>query len=148
MKRHYLEGLPFRLLPRESERQRLIDKARGGDLDAALAAASMLFAGEGGPADALRACELLQDAAEKGSPEAQLMLGGILFTIPDRAAEGVLWLKQAAEAGLIEAVYLVGVACARGQGVPADREGARRLLRRAARAGVVEAALELERLGV
>jgi TPR repeat protein len=146
MKWHYMEGLPFYLAPRESERQRLINRARGGNIDAALAAASMLFAGEGGAAELPLACELLQGAAQSGSAEAQLMLGGILFTVPGREVDGLKWLHQAADAGLAEAVYLLGVAYARGQGVPSDREGARRLLRRAARAGIPEASLELERI--
>jgi TPR repeat protein len=146
MKRHYMEGLPFRLLPRDGKRQRLLEKAQGGDLDAALDVSTMLLAGDGGAPEPQRACETLQPFADKGSAEAQLMLGGILFTIPGCESEGVAWLRKAAEAGLMEAVYLVGVACARGQGVPADREAARRHLRRAAQGGIAEAVLELEQL--
>ncbi len=145
----YLHGLSFHLAPRTapmSERERRVAAARAGDAQAALEAASMLFAGEEGPVDVPLATELLRDAAERGSVEALLMLGGMLWGIDGHEREGVRWLQEAAARGAAEAVYVLGMACARGRGLPRDVVLARQFLEHAERSGVAEARAELERL--
>ncbi|MCY1015841.1 tetratricopeptide repeat protein [Pyxidicoccus sp. MSG2] len=147
----YLSGLPFHLVPRvpgADERAKRVEAARAGDAQAALEAASMLFEGRGGPVDVPLASELLSGAAERGSVEALLMLGGMLWSIDGHEREGVRWLQEAAEHGAAEALYVLGMACARGRGLPRDLELARRFLEQAASSGVVEARDELARLPV
>ncbi|MBZ4422622.1 tetratricopeptide repeat protein [Myxococcus sp. RHSTA-1-4] len=145
----YLRGLPFHLVPRapaSDERARRVAAARAGDAQAALEAASMLFAGEGGPVDVPLATELLSAAAERGSVEATLMLGGMLWSLDGHEREGVKWLREAARLGAAEAVYVLGMACARGRGMPRDVTLARSLLEHAAQSGIEAARVELDRL--
>ncbi|MCP3143946.1 tetratricopeptide repeat protein [Pyxidicoccus xibeiensis] len=146
----YLQGLPFHLAPRTaasmSERERRVAAARAGDAQAALGAASMLFAGEEGPVDVPLATQLLRDAAERGSLEALLMLGGMLWSLDGHEHEGVRWLQEAAVLGAAEAVYVLGMASARGRGLPRDVALARQFLEHAERSGIAEARDELARL--
>ncbi|WP_164001700.1 tetratricopeptide repeat protein [Pyxidicoccus caerfyrddinensis] len=145
----YLHGLPFHLAPRTtplSERERRVAAARAGDAQAAMEAASMLFAGEEGPVDVPLATELLRGAAERGSVEALLMLGGMLWGLDGHEREGVRWLQEAAAHGAAEAIYVLGMACARGRGLPRDLELARRFLEHAERSGILEARDELARI--
>ena len=136
-------GLAARAVPRD-ERAELIASARAGSVEAALAAAAMLFAGVHGAADLPLALDLLRGPAERGVAEAALMLGGVLWSIAGREAEGVTWLTGAAERGVAEAIYLLGLAYLRGQEVTCDLPLARALLVRAAEAGVADAQAELD----
>jgi TPR repeat protein len=141
-------GLPFELVPRDAERARMIDLAGAGDHDAAVIAASMLFAGEGGPVDVALALALVRNAADAGDPDAMLMLGGMLWITPGDERDGFGWLRRAAATGHIAASYYVGLAYARGQGIDRDLSLARRHLSLAAAAGHADAARELAALVV
>ena len=84
-------------------------------------------------------------AAEAGDPNAQLQLGKHLFWSPDGDAEAsIAWLTKAAEAGVHEATYMLGLAWYRGRGVSeADPVRARALHMAAAESGVPDAQFEI-----
>jgi TPR repeat protein len=86
----------------------------------------------------------LADAA--GDAQTALALGKMLWSSPQQAAEGVQLLCAAAEAGAVEAVHVLGLACFRGQGVETDLAAARELQRAAANCGLPEAQFELSLL--
>jgi TPR repeat protein len=81
-----------------------------------------------------------------GDAQTALALGKMLWSSPQQAAEGVQLLCAAAEAGAVEAVHVLGLACFRGQGVETDLVAARELQRAAARCGLPDAQFELSLL--
>jgi TPR repeat protein len=75
-----------------------------------------------------------------------LMLGKILWSTQGSHHEGVALLCAAAEAGEAEAMYVLGLACFRAQGVEQDLAAARQLQLAAAMRGLPDAQFELSLL--
>ena len=116
----------------------------------------MYAQGRGVMEDAGEAIRWYRQAAEQGHAEAQYKLGvmyqgGLKLPnivavsptqyklvyaegrgMPEDAGEAVRWFRQAAEQGLAEAQYKLGVMYAEGRGVPEDAEEAVRWFRQAA----------------
>jgi uncharacterized protein len=122
----------------------LEEATRLGRAEAAFAAAVLLLSGD--RADPPRGLELLRFAAARGSKEATVMLGEILWSTEGSRQEGVELLRAAAEAGEAEALYVLGLACFRGQGVEKDLAAARELQLAAAMRGLPDAQFELSLL--
>lgn len=117
-----------------------------GSAPAAFAVGLMMLAGRGGPVDRTGGLGYLERAAAAALSAAAVALGGLLLLEPERAAEGLDWLRRAAVAGDEQAYWLLGSAHLRGLGVAADPVRARMLYGVAAERGVVSAQLELARL--
>ena len=62
-------------------------------------------------------------------------------------AEAVKWYRKAAEQGIAEAQYNLGVMYANGEGVPRDQAKAVEWLQKAAKQGLAKAQEALRRLG-
>lgn len=81
-------------------------------------------------------------AAEGGDPKAQFGVGQLYLNgaqgLKKDSAEGLKWLKKAAEKGA-EYEYLLGAAYLQGTGIPADSKAARDCFERAAGKGSAEA---------
>ena len=96
-----------------------------------------------------RAQRLMESRAAQGAPRAMLTLGKIalhgLAGAPDAEA-AVAWFRRAADAGLPEALYEMGVAYEIGRGVPRDADRAREFLLRAAEGRDPTALVRLARL--
>ena len=78
--------------------------------------------------------------------DSALVLGKILWSTQGSEREGVALLCEAAAAGEAEALYLLGLACFRGQGVERDLAAARELQLAAATRGLPDAQFELSLL--
>jgi TPR repeat protein len=96
-----------------------------------------------------RVRRLMEARAAQGAPGAMLTLGKIalhgLAGAPDAEA-AVAWFRRAADAGLPEALYQLGVAYELGRGVPRDAARAREFLLRAAEGRDPTALVRLARL--
>ncbi len=83
--------------------------------------------------------ELLQEAAEKGRPKAQLVLGLLYLEgrdyLPKDAEKAVKWIKRAADNNMVEAAALLGALYLTGEEVECDYEKACEYLAKAARKG-------------
>ena len=96
-------------------------------------------------ADAVRAFRI---AAERGMPEAQLLLGACYYNgkgVERDVDEAVRWTRKAAEQGYAEAQCSLGCAYADGNGVDKDMAEAVRWFRKAAKEGCAGAQLNLGR---
>ena len=79
--------------------------------------------------------------ANSGNIEAQANLGFAYYIgmgVPQDYAEGVKWLRMAAEQGHVESQYMLGDAYYRGTGVPQDAASAAKWYRKSAEQGHVE----------
>lgn len=86
-------------------------------------------------------------ACQRGSEsQAALLFGKILWSTQGSHREGIELLRVAAEAGEAEALYLLGLACFRGQGVEKNLAAARELQLAAAMRGLPDAQFELSLL--
>jgi hypothetical protein len=85
----------------------------------------------------------LMAQAEKGDPNAQDVLGGLYIDgqqgVPQNYTEAVKWFRRAADQGLADAQFKLGVAYDRGQGAPQDYEEAIKWYRKAAEQGLAQA---------
>jgi TPR repeat protein len=86
-------------------------------------------------------------AYQRGSEsQAALLFGKILWSTQGSHREGIELLRVAAEAGEAEALYVLGLACFRGQGVEKNLAAARELQLAAAMRGLPDAQFELSLL--
>jgi TPR repeat protein len=131
---HYQRGLPFRL------------GGNGGTATDPFAEALRALGAADSAAALQSALDALLRLAREGRAEAAQVVGRLLWAIEGSAAEGVKWLRTAAEAGEAEALHLLGLAYFRGQGTEKDLARASQLQRQAAKRGVVDAQFELSLL--
>lgn len=96
--------------------------------------------------DPLRGLAFLRLAAGQGVPDAVVLLGQILWCSAGSREEGIGYLCAASQAGNAQALYLLGLAHFRGQGVTLDLAAARRFQLRAAKLGHADAQFELSLL--
>jgi TPR repeat protein len=82
----------------------------------------------------------------RSESQAALLFGKILWSTQGSHREGIELLRVAAEAGEAEALYVLGLACFRGQGVEKDLAAARELQLAAAMRGLPDAQFELSLL--
>ena len=81
---------------------------------------------------------MLQTQAQREDPEAQWLLSNLLTTLhrtPKDGRDALLWLERAADGGLREAQYALGLRYDQGDGVAADDAQAVTWYRAAARQG-------------
>lgn len=132
----YLKGLGTR---RNTVRaaEWLLKAAKRGDVDSMVNLGLLFEVGDGIPTDRRKAIRWYRLAAEAGSALAQMNLGLMLLGrgTRERRMEGVEWLKKAARKRHPRALYNLGVAYLRGDGVKEDRRAAERYLRKAAALG-------------
>ncbi len=97
--------------------------------------------GTGVSRDPAKGLELYLKAANLGLPAGMSNVGITLLDVPGREAEGIAWLKKAAEEGEPNAMNQLAVIYADGQyGTPPDLEKAVSLCRQALRLGLPSAA--------
>lgn len=79
--------------------------------------------------------------AQKGDTEAQQHLGNLMMRCgrPEDRAQGVIWLSKAADAGDIDAAYMLGTIYMNGTAVAQDDDKAFAFVSKAAQAGKMEA---------
>jgi TPR repeat protein len=94
--------------------------AEAGDADAQFNLGQAYRLGRGVPLDLAAAKIWFERAARKGHLDAETTLGLLVFQNGDRA-EGLKWLKQAADQGEPRALLVVGTALFNGDGVAQDR---------------------------
>jgi TPR repeat protein len=103
-----------------------------------MALAMLYLQGAGVIRDSSRAKDLLKQAAESGYPGAALELGHVCcgkYGSDDRAIdrkEAVSWYTKAAEAGNVEAQYILGMAYLSGTDLPVDLPAAVNWIEKAA----------------
>lgn len=117
----------------------------GGISSAQVHLAQMCWGGDGGPRDVGKAIELWTAAAHAGERDACRNLGMWTMEHLGKAAEGVKWLKRAAELGDARAGLSLSEAYEAGRGVRADAGEAERWLRMAASLWLDEAVVKLAR---
>lgn len=141
----FLRGLGTR---RDSVRasEWLLRAAKQGDVDSMANLALMFEVGDGIQADRRKSMRWYRAAAEGGSVLAQMNLGLMLLGrgTRERRMEGVELLKKAARKRHPRALYNLGIAYLRGDGVKADRKAAERYIRKAADLGDKDARAYLE----
>ena len=93
--------------------------AEKGDADAEFNLGQAYRLGRGVPTNLAEAKDWFERAAAKGHVDAQTTLGLLLFQNGDQA-EGLKWLKQAAEQGEPRALLVYGTALVNGDGVTQD----------------------------
>ena len=92
---------------------------RGGDADAAFNIGQAYRLGRGVPTNLAIAQSWFERAARQNHVDAQTTLGLLLFQNGNQA-EGLKWLKAAAERGEARALLVYGTALFNGDGVPQD----------------------------
>ena len=94
--------------------------------------------------------EKLKLKAEQGDPLIEYMLGTVYFHglhgVLKNDTEAVKWFRKAADQGILQAQYDLGVMYANGDGVPENDAEAVNWYRKAADSGLVEAQYELARM--
>src|SRR3954447_4846469 len=93
--------------------------AENGDADAAFNLGQAYRLGRGVPTNLSAAKTWFERAARQNHVDAQTTLGLLLFQSGDQA-EGLKWLKAAAEQGEARALLVYGTALFNGDGVPQD----------------------------
>jgi hypothetical protein len=109
--------------------------AEGGDADAQFNLGQAYRLGRGVQLDLSAAKLWFERAARSGHVDAQTTLGLLTFQNGDRA-QGLKWLKAAADQGEPRALLVYGTALFNGDGVPQDRVLAYALVSRAAAQGL------------
>jgi TPR repeat protein len=112
--------------------------AEAGDADAQFNLGQAYRLGRGVPLDLAAAKIWFQRAAAKGHVDAETTLGLLVFQNGERA-EGLKWLKQAADEGEPRALLVYGTALYNGDGVPQDRIRGYAYVSRAATQGLAPA---------
>ena len=93
--------------------------AEKGDAEAQFNLAQAYRLGRGVPINLAAAQTWYERAAESGHPNAQTMLGAMLFENGNRTG-GLRWLKRAAESGELNGLLMYGTALFNGDGLPQD----------------------------
>ncbi len=123
--------------------------AEKNNADAQFALANDYATARGVPVDAKQAVTWLQRAAKNNHTGAMLSLAGLLDTglggIEQKTDEAANWIKQAADAGSVRALYLYAQRLEQGRGVPKDEKLAAIWYKRAAERGYPAAELWLGR---
>jgi hypothetical protein len=119
--------------------------AEKGDPDAAFNLGQAYRLGRGVPANLAVAKTWFERSAEKGHVDAQTTLGLLLFQNGDQA-EGLRWLKSAAEKGEPRALLVYGTALVNGDGVTQDPVLGYAYVSRAAAQGLAPAKETLKQL--
>lgn len=114
-----------------------------GDADAQYNLGQAYRLGRGVPADLKIAQTWYEKAAQQGHPNAQGLLGVILFQNGERA-KAIPWLEKGAESGDPRPQYVLGTALFNGDVVKRDLPRAYALMSRAAAAGLAPAAANLQ----
>src|SRR4051794_10462110 len=112
--------------------------AEAGDADAQFNLGQAYRLGRGVPLDLAAAKIWFERAARSGHLDAETTLGLLVFQNGDRA-EGLKWLKQAADQGEPRALLVVGTALFNGDGVPQDHVLGYAYVSRAAAQGLAPA---------
>ncbi|MDG2125438.1 MAG: tetratricopeptide repeat protein [Verrucomicrobiales bacterium] len=113
-----------------------LEGAEGGDADAQFAMGYVSFAGVGVEKSPGKAIQWYRKAAEQGHIAAQVNLANVLFQDEATQAEGVVWLKQAANKGSNRARVVLAESSVTGKwGVEKDWKEAERYLVAAAESG-------------
>ncbi|MPZ11755.1 MAG: protein kinase [Kiloniellaceae bacterium] len=110
-------------LPNESEVDRLVRQAEGGDVLAQASLGQRYYRGDGVRRDLAEAVRWTLEAARQGEARAQSNLGFYYMKgegTDRNPAEAVRWWRAAAEQGLPQAQYNLGVLYEQGQGVQVD----------------------------
>jgi len=101
--------------------RRLFEQAvSGGDADAQVPLGATLAMCLGGPCDIARSEKLLQEAAARGSHEAEAWLGHVMFIRGGSDARALELARSAAEQENAIAYYVIGRGYEHGRGVPKD----------------------------
>jgi cell division septation protein DedD len=119
--------------------------AEKGDADAAFNLGQAYRLGRGVPTNLSAAKTWLERAADKNHVDAQTTLGLLLFQNGDQA-EGLRWLKSAAEKGEPRALLVYGTALVNGDGVTQDPARGYAFVSRAAAQGLAPARETLKQL--
>src|SRR3954451_24825849 len=119
--------------------------AEGGDADAQFNLGQAYRLGRGVQLDLAAAKIWFERAARNGHLDAETTLGLLTFQNGDRA-QGLKWLKAAADQGEPRALLVYGTALFNGDGVPQDRVLAYALVSRAAAQGLEPAQETLAQL--
>src|SRR4030095_2881182 len=119
--------------------------AENGDPDAAFILGQAYRLGRGVPTNLAAAKTWFERSAEKGHVDAQTTLGLLLFQNGDQA-EGLRWLKSAAEKGEPRALLVYGTALVNGDGVTQDPVLGYAYVSRAAAQGLAPAKETLKQL--
>jgi uncharacterized protein len=119
--------------------------AEKGDADAAFNLGQAYRLGRGVPTNLAAAKTWLERAADKGHVDAQTTLGLLLFQNGDQA-EGLRWLKSAAEKGEPRALLVYGTALVNGDGVTQNPALGYAFVSRAAAQGLAPAKETLKQL--
>jgi TPR repeat protein len=93
-----------------------------------------------------RSIEELKTLAEDGDLEATLLVGDAYLKggkVPKDPAEGVRWIRRAADKGVASAYYILGICYDVGQGVERDMTQAVAWYRKGAESGVIDAQYNL-----
>jgi TPR repeat protein len=123
--RSRLASVTLKLSNTDADRDRALaaihETARAGLLNSFVVLGNIYLKGEHGVATNLtEAVGLFREAAEKGFPEAQRLLGlchAQGLGVPRNRSEGEKWLKQAAQQGNVSAQFALGVMYSREEGV-------------------------------
>jgi serine/threonine-protein kinase len=110
-------------LPNESEVDRLVRQAEGGDVLAQASLGQRYYRGDGVRRDLAEAVRWTLEAARQGEARAQSNLGFYYMKgegTERNPTEAVRWWRAAAEQGLPQAQYNLGVLYEQGQGVEVD----------------------------
>ncbi len=140
----YRQGLGVRRDPaRATEWYRLAFER--GDLNAQHAYAAALIAGSGTAKDEARGVALMEQAADKGQPEAaySLALRKLASGTDADLPRAIALLRIATDAEIGEAQHALGVLVKTGRGIAADPDIAADLMRRAASNGSLAGEVEL-----
>jgi uncharacterized protein len=119
--------------------------AEKGDADAAFNLGQAYRLGRGVPTNLATAKTWFERSAEKGHVDAQTTLGLLLFQNGDQA-EGLRWLKNAAEKGEPRALLVYGTALVNGDGLTQDPVLGYAYVSRAAAQGLAPAKETLKQL--
>lgn len=119
--------------------------AEKGDADAAFNLGQAYRLGRGVPINLAAAKDWFERAANKGHVDAQTTLGLLLFQNGDQA-EGLRWLKSAADKGEPRALLVYGTALVNGDGVSQDPVVGYAYVSRAAAQGLAPAKETLKQL--
>jgi hypothetical protein len=119
--------------------------AEAGDADAQFNLGQSYRLGKGVPLNLAAAQTWFERAAASGHLDAQTTLGLLLFQNGNQA-EGIKWLRKAADQGEPRALLVYGTALYNGDGVPQDRMLGYAYVSRAAAQGLVPARQTLSEL--
>ncbi|AOW47646.1 tetratricopeptide repeat protein [Acetobacter ascendens] len=148
--RMLLEGRGAERNPQEG-REWVEKAAETGMTEAQLAYGHLLITGTGGPKDHPQALEWYKKAADAGNVDAMFSIGAMHgggHEIPEDLVLARSWFQQAAEGGHGLAQLMMGRYLANGIGGDKDLEAARSWYRKAEKQNILQASIELSKIGV